>query len=230
MLYREVEMLYFFYGLASVVVLYVLTATVFLLVAKIRKDEKGNLVLDPNSWHFKISYPFIKFSKYQILFLSEKVGLCGYFAKFFFMLYLGWPMLMVWACLKTIVYSPFMLLFGSYPIANNRSMDEAFEGPLAVEVGEIKMLKPNVLGLTIFPFYIIALLAYVFSWIYYPDTTWTVTFWCLVTIAVVVVAVAIIVGIYRFMKTDQETVYLIKEWANSKKKKLCPKMKIKFDT
>ena len=50
-----------FYVLFFVVGLYVLTATVLLSIARIEKGANGKLILDPNSWHFKVAYPFKRF-------------------------------------------------------------------------------------------------------------------------------------------------------------------------
>jgi len=45
--------------LAVIFSLYVLTTTTLLLTAKFKKNKKGNLILDPDSWHFKFCYPIL---------------------------------------------------------------------------------------------------------------------------------------------------------------------------
>jgi len=129
-----------------------------LLTAKFKKNEKSNLILDPDSWHFKLCHPMLtrEYGSYDIIRHKEKFDLpfniCPYAAQFFLMLYIGWPVLILWCCLKTLVYTPFMILFGSYPIANIESMVWFSGNILAVDVGEIPL--PKIRGYKIFPIYI----------------------------------------------------------------------------
>ena len=222
---------YFWYGLGGLALLYFITATVFLLVARIKKDKDGNLILDSNSRHFKLSYPFLKFQPKSFIEGSlSNIGICGYFFKFFFMLYVGWPILAVLASIKTVTYLPFMLLFGFYPIANHRSIyEEKHSVPflLDVDAGEIRFLQPKIKGVTIFPFYAIVPLSYILAWIYYSDRTWNITFWCLVMIAVIAAIVGAIVLFFWLKETDEGNVSLFREWIGAEWNRFCPRMKLK---
>jgi hypothetical protein len=226
---KETPMFYV-YLLLSFVALYVLTATIFLLVAKIERHKEGYLILDPESRHFKMSYPILKFRKSHVSEMSGHISLCGYFAKFFFMLYVGWPSIGVWCFLKTIVYAPFMLLFSRYPIANMQSMTSSswFSDEiklLNVEVGHLD--PPEIKGLTIHPFCPLSIMAYVFCWIYFPSTALLYTTIVLVFIATLALLVGFFWSMNWFSKTDYKKVSLVREWTVAKKRKMCPLLKIK---
>jgi len=216
---------YAFYVLVSLGGLYILTATVFLLTARIEKDKDGDLILDPDSWHFKLSFPFLKFSLRAVEKLSGNINICKYCIKFFLMLYLGWPMLIIFICLKTIVYSPFMFLFGFYPIANLMSMSDEL---MHVDVGYIK--TPEIKGVPIVPFYAVAPIAYVASLIYYTNVTLVATLACLALAVLIALGVGISFTHEWLTETDEKTVSLVREWAGSKKRKFCRTMKVKSVT
>jgi len=219
--------MFYMYLLLSLAVLYVVTATVFLLIARIEKDKDGILILDPESRHFKMSYPFLKFKKWQVEELSEKISLCRYFAKFFFMLYIGWPTLAVWCSLKTVAYAPFMFLFSRYPIANIRSMSNEYDSNelFNVKVGHLRLLK--VRGVTVHPFGPLAILAYLLSWAYFPSSTFYFTRAIVIIITAIAVIATVVVGICWLLATDQGGVSLIREWVMAKKKGMCPPLRIK---
>lgn len=208
----------------SILGLYVITASVFLSLARININPEGNLTLDPNSRHFRITFPAKRYSPYEIRRLSGTLTLCGYFARFFLMLYAGWPILATWVALKTVLYSPFMLMFGYYPVADLQSMIGFYGHPFFVRVKSIKL--PEVKGFTLFPAYAVILLSYLFFWIYWPGKAWQVTFWALTIIG----AVAVLAGVSAvhkwLQKTDQESVSLIKEWVTAKIRRACPLVEI----
>ena len=103
--------------LVSLVALYLVTAIVFLVTAKLDKDEDGNLYLDTDALHFKIAHPFKKYDDWFMQSLEEgktKLSLCGYFLGFFCALYFGWPFILFAQALKLIFGSFLLFLGGSY--------------------------------------------------------------------------------------------------------------------
>lgn len=210
--------------------LYILTACVFLVTARIKKDADETLILIPNSWHFKATFPIMRLSRYRIKELSGRIGLCGYFCKFFLMLFVGWPIIAVGALLKTIVYSPFMLLFGYFPIADLNSVVEADYLPLlAVRVKKIPL--PRIQGFKLFPAYAALPFGYVACWLLWPGITLAVTRAILVFIGVIAVFIGLLIVLSRvrnwYKKTDSELVILVKEWVTAKTRRLCPLIKIR---
>lgn len=217
-------LLYAFLALAG---LYVGTAAVFLAVARLEKRADGTLILDPKSRHFKITFPFRKFDEWEVKRLSGRIGLCNYFLRFFGMLCVGWPVLIILAVSKTVFYTIPMLLFGYYPIADLRSMCE--EGtPLAVHAGKIRVV-PKVKGFKIFPFYFVAPLVYWLCFRLWPGPMWRITM-VLLVILIACGAVGVVVeGFPRLIDwlkgTNRQSVSLLREWI--KARNLCPLMVIK---
>lgn len=213
---------YFLYGLggiAGLAILYAITATFFLLTAKLEKDKDGYLVLDPQSWHFKLAFPFrSRYRPHSLKYLSDHMSICGYFVKLFWMLYFGWPIIALWLIAKTLVYAPFMLTFGYYPIANLKSMawgdDDAI---LHVAVGKKKWVR-----------YFFFPLVYSISWTYWPAKTYTISLGAVI-IAVCIAAIGGLIYLHdRKIDDDSEgRVSLAKEWLMAKKRRVCPVTKIK---
>ncbi len=207
--------------------LYIVTSTTLLLSAKFKKNAKGNLILNPDSWHFKLSHPILtrRYSSLAIRKYKDDFkniipsSICGYCANFSFMLYIGWPTLILWSVLKTLVYTPFMILFGYYPIADMKSMIW-HDNPFAVEVGEISL--PKIKEYKIFPAYIALPTAYLAGWLYYPSVVFKVSVWVLFVAAVI----ATILALVWFKETDQEQVSLAKEWLSAKKNRICWKLEL----
>lgn len=217
-------MRYFLYGLggiAGLAILYAVTATFFLLTAKLEKDKDGCLVLDSQSWHFKFSFPFL--SRYypdSFKYLFDSMSICGYFVKFFWMLYFGWPILVSWLTVKTLVYAPFMLSFGYYPIANLKSMSgETGDAVFWVNIGEIKWVR-----------YFFFPLVYGMAWKYWPANTYLVSFW----VVILVICLAALLGPFFLYdklreksRKNEGRVSLVGEWFKAKKRRVCPLTKIK---
>jgi len=223
---KEAIMTMFWTVLAVIFSLYFLTTMALLLTAKFKKNEKSNLILDPDSWHFKLCHPMLtrEYGSYDIIRHKEKFDLpfniCPYAAQFFLMLYIGWPVLILWCCLKTLVYTPFMILFGSYPIANIESM-VLFSGNLfTVDAGVVPL--PEIKGHKIYPAYIILPITYFIGWLYFPKVTATVS----IMVLGIATGIAVMTGLNKLVKTDQKEVSLIREWLSAKKNKVCWKLEL----
>ena len=185
---------------------YALAAMVFLLVARLQKDATGNLLLNPNSWHFKVAYPF-----------SERrgtLGLCHYFMRFLFMLMVAWPFIVVLESVKFVIYNALLLPFGSYsfPDIAEAYWDDAW---LYAGVGSLH-IRPFM------PLYVIAPATYI--WLYHAHRHatlyWTaeVGKWAGIVLAVI----AFFVGLFYFTETDQEDVSLFREGLRAKWRRVCP--------
>ena len=187
----------------AIIGLYIATAAVFMASARLKKDSNGNLILDPESWHFKTTFPMRKFDVYKVKDLSGSISLCGYFYRFFMMLFLGWPFILIWAIAKTILYSPFMILFGYYPVADLRSMYEMANdyGPFGVKVEQIYL--PRIYGYRIFPIYLIVPTVYWICWKFWPITTIQVSIWTAELILGVIVF-RLLVSLFKFGEINLE--------------------------
>lgn len=210
----------------TVIGLYIAAAAAFMLSARLKKDADGNLILDPESWHFKAAYPFRKFNIYAVKYLSGRISVCGYFRKLFLMLFMGWPILIALAVFKTLTYAPFMLLFGYYPIADHLSIHESWgygdgdsAGPFAVHA--VKISLPEFRGYQIFPVYLIIPLAYLACWMLWPGIAAAIT----VTALTIAIGIVIVAGVLMFAmainKTHSGTIGIVKEYVSSKKKGVC---------
>lgn len=148
----------------SAISLYVITATVFLLTTKL-KDDEGNMWIDTDSLHFKITHPFYEYSflKANVEEGVAKTSLCGYFLEFFLSLYIAWPLIIFWQTLKTILYTPLLLMFGYYP---NPFRISAMVGygcnPFSMELCKYRL--PEVRGFKLLPFYILFPALYIYMW------------------------------------------------------------------
>ena len=148
------------------------------------------------------------------------------------MTYLGWPMLFMWCFLKTLVYGPFMFLFGLYSVASLESM--RCGRPFDVKANRVAKL-PTIKGYPIFPVYIIGLVLYGLSWYFYPDTTLGRT----VVISFFLGIIACGFGIYYFygflskkiskreLDGRPSRTSLVTEWIGAKTSRLCPRVRIK---
>ncbi|MDP3963847.1 MAG: hypothetical protein Q8Q39_05120 [bacterium] len=215
--------------------LYALTATVFLLAAKIEKDANGQHYLNPDAWHFKFAYPRKQNAWWFRNTLARRgVSICPYFAKFFFMLYAGWPIIIILYTVTRIFYGAVMFLFGYYPsmglmtfvnrwVYADAFFDEFQEGTAIrfLSIGKFRFL----------PVYLIAPLAYGWAWHIYPDTTLTITVWVAVAIVVIAAIVGSVLGIMRFRKKVQQgelkRVSLLGQFISAKKSRLCFTLKVK---
>ncbi len=228
-------------------VFYAFTAMVFLSVARIEKSANGKLILDPDSWHFKVAYPFARdkvvkairkikktecippderryfdregYKDARELLASYSRGLCAYFFKFFVMLYFAWPILIILIILWFVVGGGVMSLFGYYPVMEN-------------EVPCRRYPLPRVYGIRLLPIYLLALVLYAALWYAYPGDTSAITG---VTVVLVGTAALIVAFIWTcvtiicwFRKTDKKSVSMVREWVSAKKQGVCPLTEIKI--
>ncbi|HEY4484442.1 MAG TPA: hypothetical protein VI978_01830 [Candidatus Paceibacterota bacterium] len=220
--------------------LYIATTTILLLSARLKKNSAtGNLILDPNSWHFRFIHPFLvrNYDTNSIIIHRDTIhfkekyllsdGLCGYSFQFFLSLYIFWPILILLSCAKTILYAPFTILFGYYPIANLESMTNAFgcPSPLAVDFGKIPL--PEIKGHRIFPIYVLLPSAYIVCWLVFPTQAVVLTILIVSTATLFGLVVVVDKFTNRLKNTENENVSLVKEWVSAKHKKVCPKLEIR---
>lgn len=118
------------------VAIYIFGALILFAFAKLGKDEEGNLLLDPESWHFKITYAEQRFH-YDFFYSSDwhKMNLCKYIRQFSRALFIIWPFIIVF-WLALLVAAPIFFLFGKYPVLGV----ENFAGPVKI-TEDIKWMK-----------------------------------------------------------------------------------------
>ncbi len=146
-----------------------LGALFFIFISTLLKDPiTGKPVIRISSWHGRVAYPFKKFSR------SPDYGnlaqnFFSYWTKIFFMLLLGWPILILWETVKIILYAPFMLLFGYYPIPSFDVMSEG-ENPLFINPKQIYL--PTIADrISIVPIIPVGIVLY--TWLLYKYLFWT---------------------------------------------------------
>lgn len=231
------------YAVLFLVALYAFTATIFLFLAQLEKDEKGKLFIDPDSWHFKVAYPIgrykvldalnalkpdsgSKLTRYEAkkILASYRKGLCAYFFKFFFMLYLGWPVFVVGLIIILIILYAIIQVV-AFPF-----------GFYMVDItGESILWKryplPRIYGIRLLPVYFIVMLGYAALWYFFPSGTPSVTGQTLgvVGIGLLLVGVvwAIVSAISWLRHTDGKSVNVVREWVSAKKEGVCPMVEIK---
>ena len=102
-------------------------------------------------------------------------GIYSYYLRFVFMLLAGWPVVLVWQTAKTVVFAPFMFLFGYYPIPTFESIRNYGDfNPLAVDVGEIPL--PRIGNARVIPLYVLLPIGYLGLFLLYNTTVilvWT---------------------------------------------------------
>ena len=213
---------------------YVLSAIGFLLFASLEKAEDGQLLIDPESLHYRACkkcygwkmhcYPDPdKVSHIEYY----KIGLCGYFWRVFWafiFLPIGYAILGVWQTVKTVIYSPFMFLFGYYPWPTIEVMKRE-ASPFAVEVKRISF--PRVGKLELKPYLVV--LPVLYGWLFwsYPQTTWDRTLIAFILVLVAAVISAIVVVKDKVDESKNPRVTLVREYVKASKRGICPLLKVK---
>jgi hypothetical protein len=197
------------YIVAFFIGIYILGTVILALFAKFEKDEKGNLKLDAQSWHFKLAFPVARYERgFWDTLKRFSPNTCGYRRKFSHGLFIIWPALIVMATFAYIVLTPFAFLLGHYPrhsiehLAAGAYKDDELPGFMFRRIKWVVFR-----GRTIYPLWAIALVLMV--WNFSPIVgamTSNVALglyafmgkallWIALVVACVVAIVAIIVGI-----------------------------------
>lgn len=199
---------------------YVLTVLALLVIIRLKKDERGDPILDSNSWHFKMAYPFRRFNENYIHYVKETgINMCSYFASMVFMLYIGWLWIMLCKAVIFIMSVIFYAPFGFWMSLNlNEWADRKTMHVFDLNLPKIKSFK-------IRPIYFILLAVYVWLWLKYPVGTGQVT----VTIVIGIFCAAIFWGIIFLLtrlEKNSRTFSLSAAWIADKKKGLCRNLKV----
>ncbi len=203
----------------SVIGIYILTVFILLALIRLKKDENDNLIIDHNSWHFKMAYPvrsgdpdFVDFLKYH------GINICPYFAKLVYMFYIGWPMITLltvfFRAMSLIIFFPFGKRLNA-DVCN----DEFWLEPINF---------PKIRGFRILPIYVMTGLTCVWLVLKFPTTAWhdTVIILALcITLTIVIITVRLIMKgiLYLINNTD---VGLLETYIKDKKNKLCRRLKV----
>lgn len=205
---------------------YVITGLVFVFTAQLN-DEDGEPWVDTESLHFKMAFPFARYNSWYMEGLiagREKVGICIYFAKFFFTLYLAWPFIITLQTLKTAIYTPFLFLAGYYPNPFDLScMTGNYGNPFYLELKKFRL--PKIYGVKLYPILVVAPVLYAISWVYFPSATWNVTGQSLTILGIILVAALIFATFAAYSDSESGKVGLFKSWVEAKKKMVCPILK-----
>ncbi len=181
----------------------------FFLSSLLKDDTSGKTVINPNSWHLKIAYPFRRLDNTYLKYMNP--GFFQYFSKIYFMIIIGWPIIIFWEIAKFIIYTPFMFLFGAYPIPSLKAMSDS-EMPLAVKIKNFYLPMINNGKMPLFPIYPATIAGYgllVFTW----------PWWILVTTTLIITAVGLIVGsifVYDIWFRDDIRIKKTRAWIGSR--------------
>ncbi len=212
--------LLFFKLAGALLALYVITTTIVFFLARIRKDAEGNYILDPESWHFRLSYP-IKCEDGE--FYGERISICRYFAKFSWMLYVGWPFFLLLEFFRTLLlFLPFFL-FGRLIVPSMKNLRAGVRGNY-FNFPNYKDVKMGKIGIP--PAVWILPMLYLLLLYRYTSATLHLTLWILGLILLAAVIPAAVAGIGWFLDTDNKSVSLAREWMATKKRGICPLAKI----
>lgn len=220
----------------TILALHTVTVVIVFLLARIKKDAEGNYILDPNSWHFRLAYPFkrkeyLKNRSYdKNYYEDERIGICRYFAKLSWMLYVGWPILLFVEFIRTILLFPFFFLGGRVIVPSVESLHSAAKRDNVFEFVDTKDATFKLGKVTVLPLYWLVPSVYALLFWQYRAGTVHYTFWTLGIILAAVVIVAIIAGISAFigwfLESNGESVSLMREWTGAKIRGVCPLAKI----
>lgn len=160
MSWQEYMMLAIWVGCSFILIGLILGVFFYIFGKTMIKNKDGETVVSTNSWHFRIAYPFRRFDKYNH---PASRSFLSYFTKIFFMLFLGWPVLLSWEAAKIILYSPVLFLFGYFPIPDFKEMSEA-QNPFCLKITQL-YVPTTASGFNILPIYII--LPSLYGWLLY---------------------------------------------------------------
>ncbi len=212
---------YLDYLLAGLVI-YVITIGLFFLSAKIEKDEQGVYIINPNSWHFKVAYPFLRLEgELKMYSVLQSFGICGYCTKLATMLYIGWPILALWETVMTLIQLPICLLFGLTARPSLKVMVDENSGPFTLKYERYWL--PKIGNKTIYPIYPALVIGYV-SWIFFDPLVAAIFTTCVFTVCI---AVFCVVSYLWFKRSENKAVSLARVYLVSLKDSVCPRARLK---
>jgi hypothetical protein len=97
------------------IISYILGAILLVISIAINQENK-RLIINSNSWHFKLLCWSNFWDHYRIESFKEYgISICKYYANLFFTLVIKLPFLIFLEMTKFIIYLPFLFLFGRLP-------------------------------------------------------------------------------------------------------------------
>lgn len=209
--------------------IYIMTAIGFMIFARLEKDESGLLLIDSNSLHYRVCDKV--YGGWGINHLENfQIGICGYFWRVFWafiLLPIGWIIFIIFQTVKTIIYAPFMFLFGYYPWPSIKSMRWYIYGSNIFAVEARRILFPRVGKLELKPYTVVFPTLYGCLLWSYPHATWYSTLFLFIVVIGIMAVAAIYVFIVSFNKSKNQKVILVREYFNAKKRGICPLLKVK---
>ncbi|PIR42072.1 MAG: hypothetical protein COV30_00415 [Candidatus Yanofskybacteria bacterium CG10_big_fil_rev_8_21_14_0_10_37_15] len=140
-----------------------------------------------------------------------------------FMLLVGWPCVFLFQAGKTVIYAPFLFLFGGYPIPTFESMKNYgryYDNLAAVDVRKIPL--PRIGNIRVLPIYILGPIGYAFLFFMY-DNDAVIFSW---TLRIVLVIGWFFSMIWIFKKYSDK-LNLAEQFIDAKIKKFCKILPIK---
>jgi len=219
--------------------IYILAAVGFLLSTRLEKDEDGQLLIDPESLHYRACKKCYGWKMHEIFQTHARdyvkvnhieyyqIGLCGYFWRVFWtplLLLIVYTILGAWQTVKTVVYAPFMLIFGYYPWPTIEVMKRERD-LFAVEVKQISF--PRVGKLELKPYLVVFPALYGWLLWSYPQTTLQCTLFTFVVALFAAVIFAIVTVKEKVDESENPRVMLAREYVKSAKRGICPLLKVK---
>ena len=208
----------------GVIAFYFLAAGSLLLAARLERDEDGNLVIDSNSWHFKVAYPYKRHLTYELDQLKRRgIGMCRYGAKLFFMTFVGWPINGIVLVLSNVLVGPAWFIFLG-DLAYARLGFSKTDLQFVVEARTLTM--PRISGERIVPVVFLLLAAYIWFWIELTPLALTSTIWSSIAVVLWVLMIGIC-DLFIKLSRGQVKTSLVVGWLSARKKKVCPIARVK---
>ena len=203
---------------------YIFAAIGFMIFARLEKDESGSLVIDPNSLHYRVCSKVYEWEESHIE--NFGIGICGYFWRVFWafiLLPIGYIIFAIFQMVKTIIYAPFMFLFGYYPWPTIESV--RYGSAFAVEARRISF--PRVGKLELKPYTMVFPVLYGWLLWSYLQATLHWTYYLFIVVVAIMAVAAIYIAIAIFDESKNQRVTLVREYFNAKKRGICPLLKVK---
>jgi hypothetical protein len=204
------------------VILYAISATIFLLTLRI-KSEDGSLTVNRDSLAYLIAYPMYRHTKankeWRLERLPNQGSICKFFIRMFHMLFLIWPFLVIYfAGVLTIGNVIGIMVFGQYVTLD--LTEDGFWQAHDIYIGRRRLIP---LMVPAFGLLLLGLVIFKFSFLL--KILGALAFGILCISPILIAVAAIVGGIIYVALTDEAhgsaKVFVAKEFLASKKEKFC---------
>ena len=213
-------------SIIGIIVLYLFTATVVYVSIRLKKDEHDQPFIDSSCWHFKMAFPFRRFSYTFILELRHKnISLCPYALRVFLMLYLIYPLLIIWTLLQMIVCIPIIFtLKGAYLVPDFYLLSQN-KSIFTTRYNKVRLPKIN--NITVYPAYIVIPLLYTGLLFINSEGILKLTVVVLGFFLAIALIVGIVFSVLWLFTTDKKSVSMFRKTVTGRLKGFCPLVRVK---